>query len=74
MRAALVLFLATVLLAGCASGGMESRESTSEDPTNPTDDCLPGADRGAGGSDDDASQGGGRDACERPAGVDGATG
>ena len=63
-----LLLAAALLLAGClGSGGMESRESTSDDAPNPEDDCLPGADRGAGGSDDDASQGGGRDACELPA-------
>ena len=66
MRTLPSTLLAAALLAGCLGGGAENRESTSGEATNPADDCLPGTDRGAAGSDDDASQGGGRDACHLP--------
>ena len=67
---ALVLLVPCLALAGCLGGGAENRESESaqQDAPNEPDDCPPGVDRGAGGSDDDASQGGGRDACGLPMG------
>lgn len=68
MLRALAPLALILLLAGCLGGGMENRESESAeaDAPQPADDCTVDADRGAGGSDDDASQGGGRDACGLP--------